>query len=182
MPGMASATTKSAQEGGGLKSLLIAVVVTCLAGLGVGFGVGAVLIPVSQADIEKPGTEQNASPNGESATANEAKAELAGAGEADPLDLGILPLTPIITNLAGNSSVWIRMEGSIAYLKSGTKTPEQLSAESAQAILNYLRTINLTDLSQAGGLQFILDDLNMTLRSLSGGQVRNVLISGLVVE
>jgi flagellar protein FliL len=102
-----------------------------------------------------------------------------------PVDLGeidFVPFPPVIVNLTEPKQVWIRMEGGIAFMKSGDKKPELLAAESAAQITQYLKTLSLTDIEGSDGLLFLQEDVNDIVKSLSGGQVHRVLISGLIVE
>jgi flagellar FliL protein len=48
--------------------------------------------------------------------------------------------------------------------------------------LTYLRTLRLDQLEGPSGILGLRDDLNATVMALSNGEVRGVLIHGLVVE
>ena len=65
---------------------------------------------------------------------------------------------------------------------SGEKPPELLAEEAGEQILTYLRSVRLSQLETASGILALRDDLDETVQVLSGGEVRSVLIHGLVVE
>lgn len=173
-------------------ALLIAVVVTGAVGFGAGFmGIGS-FIPAMSTSTEpamvvgdKPKEEADA------ATAKDdhavpAEGDVAEEGERpepiDPNDVTYAPLPPVVTNLLEPKTVWVRLEGGITYLKSGEVKADVLTGQSAQQIMQYIRTLRLIDLEGRDGLQFLQDDLNDLTHSLSGGQVQSVLISGLIIE
>ena len=62
------------------------------------------------------------------------------------------------------------------------KQPELLAEEAGEQILTYLRSIRLSQLESPSGILGLRDDLDETVKTLSGGEVRGVLIHGLVVE
>lgn len=184
-------------KGGGIMPLIIAAVISVVVGLGAGYGTIVTFAPPKSPDVAaKPAEAPAAEAHG--AAQAEKKEEKAGGhggggeGEADaeeqppepvdPNDVAYIPLAPVITNLTDPKTVWLRLEGGITYLKSGEKKPDVLAAESAQQIVQYIRTIRLADVEGQDGLQFLQDDLNDITRSLSNGQVQSVLISGLIVE
>jgi hypothetical protein len=64
----------------------------------------------------------------------------------------------------------------------GEKQPELLAEEAGEQILTYLRSVRLSQLQSASGILALRDDIDETVQVLSGGQIRGVLIHGLVVE
>jgi flagellar protein FliL len=182
-------------KGGGMMPLIIAAVLSIVIGVGAGYGTIVTFAPPPTAETAAKPAEKPAA-DAHSAGAPAAKDEAAGGhgaeGDAaaeehppepvDPNDVAYTVLPPVITNVAEPKNVWLRMEGGITYLKSGEKKPEVLAGETAQQIVQYLRTVRLADVEGQDGLQFLQDDLNDITRALSNGQVQTVLISGLIVE
>ncbi len=129
--------------------------------------------------------------HGDKAADADAKAEahsdslLASQQKAMALDLGdtaLVPLIPVVANLAVPSTSWIRLEGSLAVRKSGDAKPADIAQVVTPKILEYLKTLKLTDVSGPDSVSFLNMDLNEIVRSASGGQVRAVLMTGFIVE
>ncbi len=165
------------------------VLLLTLIGAGVGFSVG-----IFMGDPEattNPGTVEDGSaektvessdskepgPEGEAASDDMQESE-----GLSPDELTLAPLPPVLTSLAEPKGKWIRLEGSIMISKASKKRPELLAEESGEQILAYLRTVRLNQLESPSGILGLRDDLDETVQTLSGGDVRGVLIHGLVVE
>jgi flagellar FliL protein len=97
-------------------------------------------------------------------------------------DVKITPFPPILTTLADPKGKWIRLEGSILIRSTSEKQPELLAEKAGEQILTYLRSVRLSQLESPSGILGLRDDLDETVRTLSEGEVRGVLIHGLVVE
>lgn len=184
-------------KGGGIMPLIIAAVLSIAIGVGAGYGTIITFAPPKAPEsAAKPAAPPAADAKAAEAPAKDAKAAGGHGGEGDaaaadeeqppepvdPADVAYTPIPPVITNVAEPPTVWLRLEGGITYLKSGEKKPDVLAGETAQQIVQYIRTIKLSDVEGHDGMQFLQDDLNDITRSLSNGQVQNVLISGLIVE
>lgn len=189
----------SQDKGGGIMPLVIAVVISTIAGVGAGYGTVVTFAPPTTPE-SAPKPEGRAAENshgaGEPAATDKGGDTSAHGGEdeaaadaeeqppepVDPDDVAYTAFPPVITNVAEPKNVWLRLEGGITYLKSGEKKPDVLAGMAAQQIIQYLRTIHLAEIEGQDGMQFLQDDLNDITRSLSNGQVQTVLISGLIVE
>jgi hypothetical protein len=166
-----------------MMTLVIALLLT-LIGAGVGFALGAMLVESGEAQTSAAtadsgaGQAQPEAAEGEGQAASTAKAEEEHASEK----LNVIPIPPVLTTLAEPKGKWIRLEGSILLDAEAEKQPELLAEESGEQILTYLRTVRLGQLDSPSGILGLRDDLDETVMTLSGGQVRGVLIHGLVVE
>jgi flagellar FliL protein len=100
----------------------------------------------------------------------------------DLTGLKIVPFPPVLTTLSEPRGKWIRVEGSILITPEASQQPEILAEKSGEQILAYLRSLRLDQLEGPSGLLAIRSDLNETVSTLSGGQVKGVLIHGIVVE
>lgn len=189
-------TSDSKKDKRGLMMMLVAILLLTLIGAGIGFAVGLVLQKPSQTDAEKPaeaakpaehaGEEKPKSTtahDGGEASSAEAPSEPEQAVEDIPLkDLRVIPFPPILTTLAEPKGKWIRLEGALLALPSTEKAPELLAEETGEQILSYLRTLRLADIETPSGFLGLRDDLNETVKVMSDGQVRGILIHGLIVE
>ena len=144
--------------------------------------------PISKTGPEAPAA---ADAHGEKPADADAKAEahsdslLASQQKAMALDMGdtsLVPFVPVVANLAVPSKSWIRLEGSLAVRKSGDAKPADAAQLVTPKILEYLKTLKLTDVSGPDSVSFMNMDLNEIVRSASGGQVRAVLLTGFIVE
>lgn len=144
---------------------LLVVVVLTLAASGVGFLLGQQLLMRG----------------GESQTAEESKP--AGyLGERLKMESSKLrPLSPIVTNLAGSDSTWIRIEASLVF-DVVPEDADALVARITEDIVAFLRTIPIERIQGASGFQHLSEDLNDRVRARSDGNVRELIIQGLIVE
>lgn len=144
---------------------LLAVVVLTLAAAGVGFVLGQQLL------LRGAGTEaaEQAKPAGY-------------LGERLKMESSKLrPLTPIVTNLAGSSSTWIRIEASLVF-DVVPDDADALVARITEDIVAFLRTVPIERIQGASGFQHLSEDLNDRVRARSDGNVREIIIQGLIVE
>jgi flagellar protein FliL len=168
-----------------MMTMVIALLLT-LIGAGVGFAVGAMLVESGEAQTSAgtadTGTgKKPAQPEGAEGDGEVASGEKAGEEQVSE-DLSVIPIPPVLTTLSEPKGKWIRLEGSILLDAKAEKQPELLAEEAGEQILTYLRTVRLGQLDSASGILGLRDDLDETVMTLSGGQVRGVLIHGLVVE
>ena len=94
----------------------------------------------------------------------------------------VVPLPPIVTNLAEPSKVWVRLEGSLLFDTKSEAKPDVLAVKLSQHIMAYLNTLKLADVQGTGAMHAISQDLNEIVTTLSDGQVQGILLSGLVFE
>lgn len=177
--------------------MAIVILLLTLMGAGIGFSVGLVLQSETPAEEEKKaqgsatsqlppeetkGEVHKASGEGED-KGEEKPAEPAEPEDEIPLkDLRVIPFPPILTTLAEPKGKWIRLEGALLAMPSTEKAPELLAEETGEQILAYLRTLRLSEIETPSGFLGLRDDLNETVKVMSEGQVRGILIHGLIVE
>jgi len=97
---------------------------------------------------------------------------------------GLAELPPIVTNLGAPQDMWIRLEASIVFNPKITSQheAEALSAEIANDIIAYLRTISLTQIQGASGLQSFRQILNERAAIRSSGKVSELVLRTLVIQ
>ena len=199
------ADAKSAKDKRAMFSIVI-VLLLSLIGAGAGFAVGSILQSGLLTDIGKPAAESGkpgmtpeksavardshavptASHGGEKAPDSDKPSVAEGEDEeaelVDPNSLRVLSFPPILTTLAEPKGKWIRLEGSILTTTEAEDSPEVLAERSGEQILTYLRSLRLDQIEGPSNVLGFREDLNEMLRVLSKGQVKGILISGLVVE
>ncbi len=183
--------------------LVVALLLT-LVGAGTGFAVGSLIQapaniaakteesnPGSTAGVAKAGdksTETHGAPAKGHSTAEEGSDGTSSAGEEevveaiDPHSLRTVVFPPVLTTLAEPKGKWIRLEGSILITTEAEDPPEILAERSGEQILTYLRSLRLDQLEGPTNILGLREDLTEMLRVLSNGQVKGILINGLVVE
>ncbi len=182
--------------------LIIVALLLTLVGAGTGLALGTFIVPTTvsgggtavQGDSapesvdEKPATtEQPGHGSGQPAQDGDHGAKDATAEEAEePVEYAgpvkVLPFPPVLTTLAEPKGTWIRLEGSVLVAAEAEEPPELLAEKAGEQILSYLRTLRLDQLEGTSGMMGLREDLNETVRVLSGSQVRGVLIHGLLIE
>jgi Flagellar basal body-associated protein FliL len=177
---------KRQPKSGGLMHIVFASVGVSLLGLLIGFSIAAILLSLDVGTTDpKHGTKAE-SPTGKkehSLAAGSGVDEPSVSSEEKPIgEYGVVPLQPIVTNLADSTDIWVRLEASALINKKSEESAELLAARLSQNILAYMRTLKISDIQGAGALQAISQDLNEVVTTVSGGQAQGVLISGLVFE
>lgn len=91
-------------------------------------------------------------------------------------------LVPVVTNLVSPEGASIRLQTAIVYDRTDAAEMDVIGREVGDDILAFVRTLSLTQLQGASGLQALRDDLNERAALRSGGKVRELLIEMLVVR
>ncbi len=89
---------------------------------------------------------------------------------------------PVVTNLVSPEGASIRLQTAIVYDRTDAAEMDVIGREVGDDILAFVRTLSLTQLQGASGLQALRDDLNERAALRSGGKVRELLIEMLVVR
>jgi flagellar FliL protein len=193
------ADMKPAKETSTMAFVVVALLLT-LVGVGTGLAVGSIMQatatqdskPVSAAAAEavKNKTEPlakgapEAAHGSDTATQADTQTEVSESEPEvlDPHDLRTVAFPPVLTTLAEPKGKWIRLEGSILITADTEDLPEILAERSGEQILTYLRSLRLDQLEGPTSVLGVREDLTEMLRVLSKGQVKGLLIHGLVVE
>lgn len=112
------------------------------------------------------------------------KPEPATVAAETPLDtlpsaVAIVPLEPIVTNLADAGGAWARLE--LAAVFAADPTREAAETVHADA-LAYLRSTTLAQLSTPSGYLFLRSELRARAGELTDGAVTDVLVRTFLVE
>ena len=129
-------------------------------GLGAGFAGASVLLPAK--------TDAPSAPRAKDV-----------ALDALPTDGAVVPLEPIITDLAGPAGLRIRLEMAVVF--SGTPSRSVAEAIHADA-LAYLRATTPAEIGTPSGYLFVRADLARRARDLSNGLATDVLVRTFLVE
>lgn len=97
-------------------------------------------------------------------------------------NIGIKKLTPVVTNLAGSDSDWVRVEASIVYKVGEDQNPDIMAGEIRQDILSYIRTLSLAQIQGPSGLLHLREDLNERVKLRSKGVIQELVLETLIVQ
>ena len=115
-----------------------------------------------------------------------ATAPVAATSSAAPVPysstVAVRELAPIIVNLASPPDSRIRLQVALVFTKGAIEEPAVMAAQINGDIVAFLKTLSLTELQGASGLQALREDLNERAATRSQGKVREVIIEALVVE
>ncbi|WP_321340788.1 flagellar basal body-associated FliL family protein [Breoghania sp.] len=91
-------------------------------------------------------------------------------------------LMPMVTNLAAPRSTWIRLQASVILAEDVADEARILVSRIEQDTLAYLRTLKLSQIEGAAGLQHLREDLNERAKIRSDGKVLEVVLESLVIQ
>ncbi|MCW6511384.1 flagellar basal body-associated FliL family protein [Lichenifustis flavocetrariae] len=151
---------KKAKGGSALGVIVPVLVLTLVAGGG-GFVVGKQIIAKAKASVAGVGKPADAAP---------------------PVPIAVKELIPIVANLLTPEGSWVRLQTAIVYEKADAPQIDILSAKIADDMLAYLRTLTLTQLQGASGLQHLREDLSERAAVRSDGHVKEVMIEMMVIQ
>ena len=97
-------------------------------------------------------------------------------------DTQLRELPPIVTNLAEPAETRIRLQLAIIIPKKGIEQPDVLAGQVTDDIVAFVKTLSVSALQGASGLQALREDLDDRARTRSDGKVREVVIENLVVQ
>jgi flagellar FliL protein len=91
-------------------------------------------------------------------------------------------LPPVVTNIASQEDVWIRIDASVVVDDASAPGTDILVKEIAGDFLSFLRTISLPQVQGAIGLQHLRQDLTERATIRSKGRVRELIIHAMVIQ
>ncbi len=93
----------------------------------------------------------------------------------------VASLPPIVTNLAGDGSGWVRLEAAVV-VEGDRPLPADVTAKLAEDITATLRTLSPHQIAGASGFQHLREELNDRLQIRSRGKVREITIQSMIIE
>lgn len=174
----------SAGKGGFVVALLL------LAVLGAGAGAGFSMTFLNADKASGQGKSPAAGTQDPQATAasgkpgdapGAAKGSSSGAHGDAPKEQ-VVSLDPILVTLAGPQKSWARLELSVV-IETGEKDDRApLLKTMSEDLMSFLRTVPLSHIESAVGLEYLREDLSEIARLRSKGRARGVVLRSLVVE
>lgn len=91
-------------------------------------------------------------------------------------------LEPVVTNLAQPSGTWIRLDTAMVFDREAVDDVERMKAELSESVLQFARTLSITELQGASAFNHLRDDLNERARMVSAGTVSELIIEAMVIQ
>jgi flagellar FliL protein len=158
-----------------------AIILLGLALMGAGAGAGFSLLFLGH-DAEN-GTAASAttlsSPNGEIGAAPLSILPRSGLAEASQY---VASLDPVLVTLAGPQRSWARLELAVIFEGKPMSGDEVLLKAMTEDIMSFMRTVPLTHIETASGVEYLREDLTEIIRLRSEGRARSIVLRSLVVE
>jgi len=101
---------------------------------------------------------------------------------AYPAGVELRTLTPIVTNLASPEHTWIRLEAALVMETDQSAEAKVLTAQIAEDIVAFLRTVPLSQVQGPSGFQNLREDLKDRVRVRSNGKAQDLVIQALIIE
>ena len=191
---------------------LASLAVLTVVGVATGVGLGLQLGPKSKGspspgDASEAAAVTSSSPETGSVEGQDGSAVAGATGDAEPpktsalISAGaaqvlVLPLRPVLADLAGASDAWVRLEASILLPTglsavteaesnddaSGEAVKTLLVAKVGEDVLAYLRTVRAEELMTPTSLEHLREDLTERLRIRLRQDDAEILINGLIIE
>ena len=94
----------------------------------------------------------------------------------------VVTLDPILVTLAGPQRSWARLELAVV-IETGEKDDRAILLKTmSEDLMSFLRTVPLSHVESAVGLEYLREDLSEIARLRSKGRARSVIMRSLVVE
>lgn len=174
--------TAGEKGGGSVTGFLIALVMTITIGAGVGFGfmqLSSALQPAAQAAVQSAASADGSKPHGDGAKPGKEPAAALGASTGN---VTVLPLDPIIVNLARSEGRGLRLEAHVIFATAPKDDQSVQLKIMAEDVAAYLRSVTVDQLDTASGFDFLREDLSELVQLRSKGAARGVIIKGLMIE
>ena len=178
---MASDASGKDGGGGGGLGFIIALVLVMVVGCGAGFAFAtAFRSPPATVSGSSEGEAKAKStpPHGEAGH----EAQSAAKKTTNEGQLHVLPLEPVLVNLAGKDRSWIRLEGAVAFTATPDKDKAVLLAQMSEDIAGYLRGASLAQLQSATGLESLREDLSELVQLRSKNRAVRFILRSLAIE
>lgn len=173
--------SEASGNGGGGASFVFALVLVMIIGVGAGFGFSSLFQSKSLAVSSAADNESKA----KAASAHAEAAPEPGSGakkSTGEAQLHVLPLEPILVNLAAKDRSWIRVEGSVAFTATPDKDKAVLLAQMAEDIAGHLRGTSVSQLQSAAGLESLREDLSELVQLRSKNRAVRFILRSLAIE
>jgi flagellar FliL protein len=174
----------SAGKGGFVVALLLLAVLG--AGAGAGFSMTVLNADTAGGQGKGPAAgKQDPHATAASGKPGEAPAAAKGPGagaQGDAPKEQVIGLDPILVTLAGPQKSWARLELSVV-VETGEKDDRALLLKTiSEDLMSFLRTVPLSHVESAVGIEYLREDLSEIARLRSKGRARGVVLRSLVVE
>jgi flagellar FliL protein len=176
---MAEETEGKAAGGGGKGAFIIALVLLAVVGAGAGAGFSLMFLNAGAAPHDAAAGKRDlqivqGAKHGEKGAASKSAAE--------PSKVLISNLDPILVTLSGPARSWARLELGVILDAPAAPDDGVLLKSMTEDIMSFMRTVPLTHVESAAGVEYLREDIEEIARLRSKGRARSVILRSLVVE
>ena len=174
----------SAGKGG----FIIAVLLLAVLGAGAGAGFSLTFLNADATGGQGHATAAGKQEAGKAVAAGkpgEVSSAPKGSGAAaggDARNQQVVGLDPILVTLAGPQKSWARVELSVVIETVEKEDLAPLLKVMSEDLMSFLRTVPLSHVESAVGVEYLREDLSEIARMRSKGRARGVVLRSLVVE
>lgn len=180
----------------GAMGLIIAMVLLTVIGGGLGAGFGMYLADANKSQVAaneekdkakkeemaKAEEEEKAKKKDKGKEGDEAEGEAEDVA-SNPIDSSVVvPLRPVVSNLADGERTWIRLEASVALIEIGEQDKDVVLAQITEDILAFVRSLTLEQLEGSAGFEHLHEDLSDLIKTRTKSDANRLIITGLIVE
>jgi flagellar protein FliL len=175
------------EASGGKGGFVIAVLLLAVIGAGAGAGFSMTFLNADAGGGKGQAPAAGKQEAGKAATgkpgevSSAAKGSGAGAG-GEARNEQVVSLDPILVTLAGPQKSWARVELSVVIETVEKEDHAPLLKAMSEDLMSFLRTVPLSHVESAVGVEYLREDLSEIARMRSKGRARGVVLRSLVVE
>lgn len=167
------------ETGGGGGSIVVPLLLLLVLGGGVGFGYGLLMGGAGKSDASHSMPADGASLSvKEASSASEVKTR----GGPDWQKEELLPLSPIVVRMKDSQGKWVRLEGSVAFLRSSHTDRSAVATQLGEDLMLLLGSTSVENIASPTGLEFLRDDMNEIVQVRTSGQATRFILKSLVME
>ena len=179
------AETKGA--GGGKGGFIVALLLLAVVGAGAGAGFSLMFLRTTAPAAEQA-SAAIAEPAGKKPEAGNVGVKAGDTSksgakpEGDARKEQVAGLDPILVTLAGPQRAWARLELGVVLVGETKEDQTPLLKAMTEDLMTFMRTVPLTHVESAAGVEYLREDLSEIVRLRSKGRARGVVLRSLVVE
>ena len=171
---------ESKPKGGGSGGFILALVLLAVIGAGAGAGFSLMFLNAGAPAVDATAAKAEATAKlGEAVGAPKSAASVSA---GDGKKILVASLDPILVTLAGPQRSWARLELGVIIEAVADQDDTPLLKSMTEDIMSFMRTVPLTHVESAAGVEYLREDLTEIARLRSKGRARSIILRSLVVE
>jgi len=94
----------------------------------------------------------------------------------------VVGLDPIFVTLAGSQKMWVRLELAVVFATPSKEDRTLLLRKMAEDVMVFMRTVPMSQIETASGLEYLKEDLSELVQLRSQGSARGIVFKAFMVE